>query len=228
MINPNNNKSPYSFVGYYYIITQDVHKVPNIYNATMPFHIHHFQRIHCSNKYNSSIEILYNKSLREQMLEFMSENCLNELSNLIIADELRTESDRHMRNLFLYKTTPNGKFDGVIAIDNEMGAIFCYNDLPFKLFVQNKYSSASIIGNTYYSSYPERIKTLYKLISNNQLSAEQIQLIKEELSFDFPKEIRNVCSDYNVKHRQYSNSLYDNTSYLWDFNRKTIGKELGM
>ena len=48
--------------------------------------------------------VLYNKQFRQKLLDIMTEDCFDQYTTLLIADELRTDTDRHWRNFFFYKS----------------------------------------------------------------------------------------------------------------------------
>ena len=57
-------------------------------------------------------------------------------------------------------------------------------------------------------------------------SFEQIDLMKRAISFNLPKEIKKVGKNPHFK--PYKNFAYENTSRLWDYHHKDIGRELGL
>jgi hypothetical protein len=181
----------------------------------------------CGNK-NYKWSILTEPALRHKFLEFMTEKCLDELMTLHLVDELRTEVDRHMGNLFLYKTKGSDKYDGVIAIDNGFGQIAQNKDISFQdllMFTYGSHTPQDGVGTT---SYPNRIDEIRNLLYNGYIKKTQSKFLRKALKYDFPGTIKSVCKKYKIKGTKYNKTLYDKTARLWEYNQETIGRDLGL
>lgn len=215
--------------GEYFTLTEDIHILPKFRYASLLHDIPEFKKV-SSTAYPRSDKwsILLDPLLRSRLLEFMTETCLEELISIYLADTLRSETDRHTKNLFLYKTTPKGKYDGVIAIDNAMGAICSHSDHTFNSFLFEPYVTMTVFDGMDRGSHGARLKDIRSFISDGDLTTSQIIILKNLLSYNFPKEVRNVCRKYKLNDKDYKDNLYDSVSKLWEFNHDNIGRELGL
>ena len=64
-------------------------------------------------------QMFFDTELEMEFLKFMTPDCLEQLKNVFLVDEIRTDSDRHNRNYFFYRGKNSDKHEGVIAIDLE-------------------------------------------------------------------------------------------------------------
>lgn len=193
-------------------------------------------KLHFSKNQNHKWEILYNQSLQELFLQFMTEECFDKFIGLYLVDELRTEKDRHCANYFLIKPHGNQKFEDIIPIDNEMISILNIQNVqniantPFKRhegfqkFLKAYYHSVTPLSTIDFMSYEQRMNDMRDYLNDGLISDSQIELMKSALNFDYPRAITKTCKHYHLP--QYTNSASTPFKYLWDYNRKTIGKDL--
>ena len=191
--------------------------------------------------------IFHDERIRETLLNYMTEECLDQLGGLYLVDELRTETDRHEGNYFFYKEIGSDKFQGIVAIDNELSEILLTRTQPntkegFLDFLRTAYSCYTPICMFDNNNYRNRVADIKDLIHNQDLSPSQIELLKRALSYDFPGEIQRSCNALegkfvdllpqpNLQNKTEQDillSAYDATSRLWEYNRTELGSELGL
>lgn len=176
---------------------------------------------------NNKWEPLYNPNLKKCYLSFMTEDCFDDLIGLYLVDEIRTDRDRHNENLFLYRTKPYGKFEGVLPIDLERAEILEHHVIDredFQEFIKSKYHSYTPMDNLDIKSYETRINDILQLIQDGVLSKKQMDLLKRATNYDLPKNIKNACERYNFEYcMDYS---YTPIAHLWDYNHKHLDREL--
>lgn len=180
-------------------------------------------------KVPSKWTILYNNDERQELLKIMTEECLDQLINIMLIDELRADNDRHWGNFFFYKEKGADKFQGIIVIDVDNTRLlrqFSKNPkVAFPLFKHSEFISWTALHYTdKEQSYAKRIKALQKLIQNNNLNNGQIATLKQTLAYDLPKEIKNLSAEHGLS--QESRFVYDMTSRLWEYNNQHLRKEL--
>ena len=192
---------------------------------------------------------LYDDNLKETFLEFMTDECLEELTTMFLLDELRTDADRHRCNFFLYKKKGSPKYEGVIPIDLEWNvawASYKENYDWFKDFISHNYISNSFMQNTLPSiSFSNRINNIKNLIHDGKLTPSQIEKLKKALEFDMSKAITDLettlfkCDGtvlpnlkgkdlhtHTGKLKHYFDKTYEVNSKLWEYNREQLGREL--
>jgi len=173
-------------------------------------------------------DILTNRSLRFRLLTIMTEDCLDDLRNMYILDELRTECDRHLGNFFFYRTPGAKKFEGIMPIDHEAGLICTVGRNGFinlQHFPYVTITPSRLIDN---KTYRERIDDLKDIIQEGFCEHNQIEFLKRALSYDFPEAIKNVYKKYNVTTTAQNphERLYDAISTLWEYNHTQLSDEL--
>ena len=174
-------------------------------------------------------EPLTNEKVREVFLNFMTEECFEEFMTIHLLDELRTDCDRHYGNFFLYKHKDSDKFEGVIPIDLEQGIILNsgIRDIPFSRFLRIPYKSY-----TPFQSYDNigvyfRIKNIRKLLQAGNITQKQAQLMRQQLNYDFPQLILDTDEKYGLgEYASNLQSVYDNSSRLWEYNRQELRDDL--
>jgi hypothetical protein len=163
-------------------------------------------------------------------LEYITPKCLEELIALFLADELRTEVDRHDANYFFYKKPKSEKFEGIIAIDNEISDYATFRattDEEFRRYINIPYFAYTPIGTMSEEiSYKDRLKQIKSFIDSGKLTEEQVSTLRKEVLFDFPKAIREASNHPKLK--AFQNKIYDSASRLWEYNRKELEKELSL
>lgn len=183
-----------------------------------------------STKTINNIKNITNKDFKDAFLEIMTPECYDKLASLFIIDELRTESDRHTKNYFLYKLKNSDKFNGVIAIDSDFCEILCHgisNKSSFYEFLSKYYMSNTMDFACNYGCYKERFKNLKETILSGKLSTPIINSIKTSLNYDLPKEIKDLGESFCLPEKEI-NYVYTPISYLWEYNRKKLEKELDL
>ena len=141
-------------------------------------------------------QLFYDKGLENLFLQFMTPECFEQLQNMFLADELRTDIDRHNKNYFLYKRKGSDKYEGIIVVDLDQMIIcnYCGTDRrDFESFLIFPYESATPQMQIDNVSYGQRVKDIRELIQDGALSDGNIEMLKILLGYDFPKEIRKVC-----------------------------------
>ena len=175
--------------------------------------------------------VLHNKDLRDYYLQYMTEECFEEFVNYFLLGELRTDDDGHAYNYFFYKISPyTRKFEGVIPIDMDEGS-------EIMDIVENKGDFNQFLHCCYYSTYTpiwfkqdaefnhkERLTKIKELIHSGNLTQSQIDFLKKAISYDFPQEYLNSCKKYNWG--ENVSEKVEGLKYLWDYNRKTLDREL--
>ena len=174
--------------------------------------------------------LFYDKSLIDTLLKFMTTSCLTALQNMFLVDELRTDGDKHLKNYFFYKSKDSDKYEGIIAIDLDLMQIYNYcgsKKDDFDNFLVFPYQTATPHQSYDNVCYKQRIMDMCQLAEDAVLSKENISAITSALEFDFPKEIKTTCKDSKLSFRERS-EIVSPIERLWEYNRKTIGKDLGL
>ena len=175
-------------------------------------------------------QIFYDEDLIATLLKFMTPNCLTALQNMFLVDELRTDGDKHLKNYFFYKTKDSDKYEGIIGIDLDLMQIYNYcgsKKEDFENFLVYPYQTATPHQSYDYVCYKQRIADMQQLAQDNVLSSSNINAITSTLQHDLPKEIKKACKDCNLRFGE-RNNIVQPVERLWEYNRKTIGKDLGM
>lgn len=183
-------------------------------------------------------EILYNKRLRKYFLEFMTEDCLDNYLSKCLADEIRSDGDGHLGNFFLYKKIDkNGhvgdKFEGIIPIDLECSDVIGFFDAcclkvdksGFQEFLKSYRTPFGPLANWLNSTYQEDINALRNAISRGLVKKQHIDLLKKEIKYDFPREIKRIGNKHKI---ECANRDYECVSRLWNYHRNNIGRDLGL
>ena len=175
-------------------------------------------------------QIFYDEWLISTLLKFMTPDCLTALQNMFLVDELRTDGDKHLKNYFFYKTKGSDKYEGVVGIDLDLMQIYNYcgsKKEDFANFLVYPYTTATPHQSCDYVCYKQRISDMRQLAQDNVLSASNINAITNALQQDFPKEIKNACKDSKLRFGERA-EIVKPVERLWEYNRETIGKDLGM
>ena len=174
-------------------------------------------------------QIFYDSDLQNIFLSFMTKDCLEQLKNIYLVDELRTDRDRYLLNMFLYRVPGSEKYEGIIAIDLDEMAIFMFcNNLvkaDFKSFLYFNYASSTPQQTLDSMCYANRVKEIQGLIQDGVLFQGNIDVLKKALNYDFPKEVKKACSICNI-HGKRKNNIVEPIERLWEYNNQTIGKDL--
>ena len=175
-------------------------------------------------------QMFYDEELIANFLKFMTPNCLTQFQNMFLVDELRTDVDRHTKNYFFYKTKDSKKYQGVIAIDLDLLVIYNYcgvNKEDFTNFLVFPYQTA--LPHQLYDKvcYSQRMSDMRQLLQDGVLSEANLKAMMSALEFDFPKEMKKVCKTGKLGMRE-RNEIVSPIERLWEYNQKTIGKDLGL
>ena len=106
-------------------VQQDVCELLHI-NAVLANAIQEYSAIQDTAYGRYKWQIFYDMDLRNRFLKFMTPECFNQLKNVFLVSEIRTDFDGHLENYFLYKKPNDNKFTGIIPIDLEEMNIFNY------------------------------------------------------------------------------------------------------
>lgn len=175
-------------------------------------------------------QLFYDSDLNHELLKFMTPDCLEQLKNMFLIDEIRTDIDRHTMNYFFYRKSKSDKYEGIIAIDLDQMAIYNYcgeHKDDFQNFLMCPYRSATPQQVTDELSYMQRIRNLRELIQDNVLSPKNLQTLVNALKHDFPADLKKLCRDKKLIGRERS-KIVTPIDRLWEYNNKTIGKDLGL
>ena len=175
--------------------------------------------------------VFYDSNLAKRFLEFMTPECLDQLKNVFLVDELRTECDRHTKNYFFYKRKESNKYEGVITIDLDLMTIFvnCESGKKddFSNFLVTPYESATPQQKYDHICYMQRVKNLRELIEDGVLSKRNLEALTIALKHNFPADIKQVVKSKKL-HGKDKSRFVDPIERLWEYNRNTIGKDLGL
>lgn len=175
-------------------------------------------------------QIFYDFGFQENLLKIMTNDCLEQFQNMFLADELRTDIDRHSKNYFFYKKKDSEKYEGVIVIDLDQMVIFNYchgKKDEFDSFLLYPYDSEIPQLKLDNVCYRQRVSDIQELIQDGVLSKSNIETLKNLLGYDFPSELRKTCKQQGLRWKS-KNDIIDPVERLWEYNNKTIGKELGL
>ena len=75
--------------------------------------------------------------------------------------------------------------------------------------------------------YKQRITDMRQLAQDGVLSTENVNAITGALEYDFPKEMKSACKDSRLGFGE-RNEIVKPVERLWEYNRQTIGRDLGM
>ena len=166
-----------------------------------------------------------NPVLNDFFLQYMTPTCLDELKNIYLLDELRTDPDRHWLNFFFYKEKDSDKYEGIVPIDLEHGYMFSYG-LNYDKLIDLNYSTYTIRGDRDFAkTYTDRLKNLKFSIQKGCFENSQIEILKQGIQFDFPTLIDFLHNKY------FSRSLdeqCDNAKRLWELNYRELSKDLNL
>lgn len=175
-------------------------------------------------------QIFYDRNLENTFLQFMTPECLEQLKEVFLADELRTDIDRHIKNYFFYKEKGSDKYQGIIVIDLDQMIIYNYcmcHPENFEAFVNYNYPSSTPQMADDSVCYRQRVRDIMELIQDGVLSDRNIEMMKTLLQEDFAQEIKMACKQQGLSRKQRNEAALP-VEMLWDYNRETVGRELGL
>ncbi len=172
--------------------------------------------------------LFYDSNLIFNLLKFMTPECLDQLKNVFLIDELRTDIDRHTRNYFFYKRKESDKYEGIITIDLEQMVIFLHCDGgkdDFSNFLLIPYESSTPQQKYDYTCYNQRVRDIRELIQDGVLSKNNIETLINALKHDFPADVSAAVRSKKL-HGKSKNKIVDPIKRLWEYNQNTVGKDL--
>ena len=175
-------------------------------------------------------QIFYDANFEYKLLNIMTEDCLEQLKNMFLADELRTDIDRHSKNYFFYKNKDSEKYEGVIVIDLDQMVIFNYSGLGktyFEEFLLSPYESEIPHLKLDNVCYKQRVRDMRELVQDGVLSNDNIEMLRKLLSYDFGAEMDRTCKEQGLRFKK-KNMIVEPVKRLWEYNNETIGKDLGL
>lgn len=215
-----------------YTLSQKIHQTKN-YDVKSAYRVlgMMIQQFQYSNDYRKKWDIINRPDVREQFLKYMTEDCLDELIGLFLADELRTESDRHTSNYYLAVNRKTGLAEHVISIDHDNMLIVdpgtASTKVNFRAFLDEPMMTYTPTQRYDYRSHRGRLRDIKDLIYMGQLSKKNITLLRDTLSYDFPA-LAKMTIDNHPEIKDYRKLIVTPTSYLWEENRRDLGRELGL
>ncbi len=233
-------------------LSQSITSVPDFQDATIAFYTDFFDKLADVNKSEAYLKYakahagkynqilgwlpLYDSEIKALFMKYMTPKCFDEYISMFLVDILRTEKDRHESNYLLYKNKNSDKYDGVIPIDmddteiqfyfnhqcDEKKSIFNVNTLPGSV-----YYSYTPLCTTENKPHKKKLLLICKLLQDGVLSDGNIKAIRTALGFDMGKTIKEIGKKYGLSEEEIK-QMYTSISYLWDYNRETLGSELGL
>lgn len=173
--------------------------------------------------------ILYNKNFRKKFLNIMTEDCFDDFTTLLLADEFRTDTDRCWRNLFFYKSKNADKYEGIITIDLE-NEQFLHLDLkpnkdPFDAFLKSSYKTYTFDNSRdSFQPYSERLKNIKNLLRDGVLTPEQKSTFKNILNYGLAEKIKQKGEKYDLQ--DYAYRPYEFFSKIEEYSKDVFGNYL--
>lgn len=208
-----------SALGLFVVLARDCKPIRNLQNE------------HIENHDYVRYKFLYDEKERENLLSFMTEECLEDLTFLLMLDDIRGDGDRHLGNWFLYKPIGAEKYTGIIPIDNEYCAALLQAAPKGQEFIDMPYASFAYYGKgDEFISYYQRMTRLNKLIQDGKISGKNIERLKCAISYDMPNAVKAIGQKYSKRLgiKEETKLIYDPISTLWDNCHQIIGKEIGL
>ncbi len=211
-----------------YIMTQDFQQLPGLeFVQAKDIMPKIFQEYPCSSGRNK-FGYLEDEVDRYMMLRLMTQECIDQVTDMLIADELRSEDDRHGHNFFFWKRVGQEKFEGVMLIDNEMMRI--QQLVPnasadkFKCFLREKYASFTLQGLEY-TSIVERAIRLKNLLQKDVLTKKQLKFLKQCIEYPFAQKVEELYGGIpGVANRKQGAS--EPFKRLWDYYSESLAPEI--
>lgn len=210
-------------------LQQDVSSIDFLYTALAGSNYEYSQIVH-EFFGKEKWAVFYDTNLVRRFLQFMTPDCLEQLKNVFLLDELRTDCDRHTKNYFFYKQKDADKYEGIIAIDLEQMSIFFHCDGSkddFSNFLVTPFESATPQQKYDHICYMQRVKNIRELIDDGVLSQKNLEALMTALKHNFPADIKSLAKDKKLRGKDKS-KIVDPIERLWEYNRNTIGKDLGL
>lgn len=180
-----------------------------------------FKNAECS---SHPTNVIFDMEVKEKWQSIMTDECIEQFILMFLLDEIRTECDRFGRNYFFYRRKGQQKWEGIVAIDNELMYIITSNGNKFatkegfQSFLSLHYLSHSMTGRPVRLDYESRIEDVKSLIYLGKLTNKQISTLKLALDFDLPKHAQNIQQKYNLQA-----STHECIQRLWDYHHGSDG-----
>ena len=175
-------------------------------------------------------QLFYDERLMATLLKFMTPDCFAQFQNMYLVDEMRTDGDKHLKNYFFYKDKESDRYQGIIAVDLDLMQIYNYcgsKKSDFANFLVYPYQTALPQQMCDYVAYRQRVEDIRQLVRDNVLSDSNVNTITSTIEFDYPKEVSNVCKEAKVGLGERK-EIIKPVERLWEYNRETLGKDLGL
>ena len=176
-------------------------------------------------------EIFYNYDFQSRLLQIMTPECLEQLQNMFLVDELRTDIDRHALNFFLWRKKGSKLYEGIIVIDLEQMEVMTKcgtSKADFENFLYTPYYSVTPQHKKDYLCYIEKVHHIRNLIQEGVLTQNNIDTMVSALKYDLARDIKKINHKLGIYGGNDYNQSVVPIQRLQDYNRKTIGKDLGL
>ncbi len=183
---------------------------------------------------------MFEDDVKAVLLTKLTPECLIQLQNIFLIDELRSDNDRHYKNYFFYREENAKKWQGVIVIDLEQMVAYDYAGETKKKFnsqfLNFPYSSATLQDKDDYVSFKNRILKIKEMIQTGCLAKENIEALKGALEFDLPGEVKIIAKENGIKGFEIGDMVFGKDyrdvlgpiKQLWAYNREQLGEDLGL
>ena len=222
------------------LLTQDVYDIEKI-DCILASELKAIARLEISPSTTTNpYEILFNEQVRQKCLEIMTPRCLEEVVDMYLLGDLRSDSDIHPDNYFLYKKKGAKRYTGIIPIDLEHSQVILshldtkekfdtfvkktkYDScVPFRYRSSGEYGFGKLF--LYNGTYQDRLDIIKNLIQSGKLKKRQIELIGRAINYDFPAAMRDIAVSHGFGKKQLDSC--DTVSRLWENNHKELSREL--
>ena len=215
-----------------YTLCQKIHQTPNYRvvsgHEALGMMLLQFKHV---NDYRKKWDIINRPDVRDEFLKYMTEECLDELIGIFLADELRTESDRNSSNYYLAINKKTGLGEHVISIDHDNVMIvtpeMATNREEFNTFLYLPTQTYTATQRHDFRSHHGRLRDIKQLLQDGKISDKNIDLLKRATSYDLPALAKKTI-DNHPEIEEYRKFIVTPTSYLWEENRRDLGRELGL
>ena len=182
----------------------------------------------------SKWSFILDKDTQDVALSIMTKGALDNLNSTTLLQELVTYTDGHFNNYIAFCNPQNGKIQYLAPIDLEFNEMI-YDTNPraraskeFDKFLKRPYHTTTITNrHDDEKTYPERVKAIRNLLHAGKLSDNNIEAIKTALKYDLSGKLKELGNNARAI-KKYFKSSVGMTQYLWEYNRNTIGRDLGM
>ena len=222
-------------------VSQDLHEIGKKVNAnTMTLEEYKRQRPKTTKTLFTLDEenkwgLLTNPRKKEIAKELMTKDCLDTINSTALLQECVTYTDGHRLNYIAFINPDTGIVECIAPIDLEFNEILyqtmfkCSDSkTAFKEFLQQPYFSATTFGGfDDEQTYSERLKTIQNLLNKGKLSKNNIAVLKTALEYNLGEELEKLGKKAKAIKKHYNPSI-EQAKYLWEYNRKHLGRDLGM